>query len=264
MVTENKPDGMGAVRCCVRNGEDMNESPGLTDYQLFIRCSSQTESAVSPGLCAGLSRCYLEERVFPVLLPGLEALLAEAQKHRCTERKKTAFNGCDFLTEWLYNKNPRAERTPTHFHSIPFVQKWLLEHPRPHIPASLLLTDEQAAVLIQAFWRGYKVRVRPDVQELRQWQRELREENCDISKTVQDFWARQENRVWSELAELDGSADQHVEAGVSIEVVPPTPQSRVLCTPAPQSASERKELLKPILSSQCTTTLHHVNNVTAE
>ncbi|XP_042576979.1 IQ domain-containing protein K isoform X2 [Cyprinus carpio] len=188
MVTENKPDGMGAVRCCVRNGEDMNESPGLTDYQLFIRCSSQTESAVSPGLCAGLSRCYLEERVFPVLLPGLEALLAEAQKHRCTERKKTAFNGCDFLTEWLYNKNPRAERTPTHFHSIPFVQNWLLEHPRPHIPASLLLTDEQAAVLIQAFWRGYKVRVRPDVQELRQWQRELREENCDISKTVQDFW----------------------------------------------------------------------------
>ncbi|XP_016115442.1 uncharacterized protein [Sinocyclocheilus grahami] len=86
-------------------------------------------------------------------VPALEAI--KAADLPC-QRKKTAFNGCDFLTEWLYNKNPRTERTPTNFHTIPFVQNWLLEHPRPHIPASLLLTDEQAAVLIQAFWRGYK------------------------------------------------------------------------------------------------------------
>ncbi|XP_051743352.1 IQ domain-containing protein K [Ctenopharyngodon idella] len=241
----------------------MNESSSLSNssfYLLFMRCSAQTEFSVRPQLCRGLSRCYLEEHVFPVLLPGLEALLAEAQKHQCFERKKTAFNGCDFLTEWLYNKNPQwTERIPTHFHKIPFVQDWFLKHPRKHLPVSLLLTDEQAAVLIQAFWRGYKVRVRPDVQELRQWQRELQEENCDINKTVQDFWARQENRVWSELVELDGDAEQHVVAGVSIEVVPPTPQSRVLYTPAPQSTAEGKELLTSSLSSQRSTTLHHVN-----
>ncbi|KAK7117134.1 hypothetical protein R3I94_022634 [Phoxinus phoxinus] len=44
------------------------------------------------------------------------------------QRKKTAFNGCDFLTEWLYNKNPQwTERIPTHFHNIPFVQDWFLK-----------------------------------------------------------------------------------------------------------------------------------------
>jgi len=46
--------------------------------------------------------------------------------------------------------------------------------------------------------------------------------------------------VWSELDELD-----EVEAAecVSIEVVPPTPQSRVLSTPAP--APPRADLLTP-------------------
>ncbi|XP_055039109.1 IQ domain-containing protein K isoform X2 [Misgurnus anguillicaudatus] len=186
---------------------------------------------------------YLEKDVLPLLTSGLEALLKEAQTHRCTERM-IAFNGCDFLTEWLYNKNPcRTEHIHLNFHEIPFVQDWLLIHPRKSIPVFLLLTDEQAALLIQAYWRGYKVRIRPDVQELRQWQRELREENSNINKTVQEFWARQENRVWSELVELGDVAEHHPESAVSIEVVPPTPQSRVLYTPALQSTLERQDLL---------------------
>ncbi|XP_073799729.1 IQ domain-containing protein K isoform X4 [Danio rerio] len=192
----------------------MSESDSVF-YPLHIGCSSQTEFLDTQRLCRRLSQCYLEECVFPVLLPALHALLEESLKHHCTQKKRRTFNGCDFLTEWLYNPRPQIQVPPT---------------------------PEQAAVLIQAFWRGYKVRAHPEVQELRQWQRELREKSCDINKTVQDFWTHQENRVWSELDALVDGADPHVEAGVYIEVVPPTPQNRALYTPTP---AEKTELLTP-------------------
>ncbi|KAM9780048.1 IQ domain-containing protein K [Neosynchiropus ocellatus] len=186
---------------------------------------------------------FLEQKVFPVLLPGIEALLKEAPKRGCFERKVTAFNPCDFLIEWLYNHNPaRVGQEPVEFHDIPFVKQWLSLHPRPPIPLFLLLTETEAALIVQAFWRGYKVRSRPDVQELRKWQRELRETR-DIGKTVRQFWTKHERRVFTALAELQEPEPSN--SGVCIQVVSPTPQNTVVHTPTTQMTPDVYDWLVP-------------------
>ncbi|KAK2893851.1 IQ domain-containing protein K isoform X2 [Channa argus] len=199
----------------------------------------------------------LEKRVFPVLLPGLEALLNEAQKQDCFQRRKTAFNPCDFLTEWLYNHNPcRQGQVPLIFHDIPFVRDWLSMHPRPAIPLYLRLSEDQATLLIQAFWRGYKIRARPDVQELRQWQKELREQH-DIAKTVKQFWVQQESRVGSAMTDHPESP-QPVDSDVSIQVVPPTPQTSTVYTPTIQMTPEAGQWLTPSMEELASTSVTNV------
>ncbi|XP_053936352.1 IQ domain-containing protein K [Cuculus canorus] len=152
---------------------------------------------------------YIEHYIFPVLLPGLAELLHRAQEEKCFERKRTRFIASDFLTEWLYNKNPkRKDESFTEFFSIPFVKDWLKDNPRPPIPLSLLLSEEAASIVIQSFWRGYRVRCDSEIQELRQWQKQLREEK-NITETVKKFWAKQEARVGSKLEDSEEHTPNH-------------------------------------------------------
>ncbi|NXG17682.1 IQCK protein, partial [Grallaria varia] len=161
------------------------------DQKLFpVLEAAPSSEPPDPKTCS--PREYIEYYIFPVLLPGLAELLHEAEKENCFEGRRTKFIASDFLTEWLYNKKPKREdESFTDFFSIPFVEDWLKDHPRPPIPLSLLLSEEEASIIIQSFWRGYRVRCDSEIQQLRQWQKKLRDER-HIRKVVKEFWTNQE------------------------------------------------------------------------
>uniref|UniRef100_A0A8P0TQ49 IQ motif containing K n=2 Tax=Canis lupus familiaris TaxID=9615 RepID=A0A8P0TQ49_CANLF len=165
------------------NTEHLYSVPHLT-MDSHVPCPQVQLETIDPKTCS--PKEYLETFIFPVLLPGMASLLHQAKKEKCFERKRTKFIACNFLTEWLYN-------------------------PRPPIPLSLLLTEEEAALSIQSFWRAYLVRCDPEIQELRQWQKKLREDK-HIRQRVKIFWAKQEQKVKCKMEDEE-------------EVVPKTPPS---------------------------------------
>lgn len=167
--------------------------PAAFGYVLLDRkpVPPKQESPPLPDPRESSPREYLEAYLFPVLLPAIEQMLKAAKENKVFERRRTKFNACDFLTEYLFRNNPRyKDRRNVVLEDIPFVQAILAENPRPPLPLSLLLSDEEAAIIIQSFYRGYLVRKQPEVQELREYQREMRNEAVDIFLKVEDFWKK--------------------------------------------------------------------------
>ncbi|XP_074648516.1 IQ domain-containing protein K-like [Tubulanus polymorphus] len=153
-------------------------------------------------------REYLEHYIFPILLPALEEMLKQAKEERCFERRRTKFNALDFITEYLYTNNPSFDdRNGMILWDIDFVKNWLKDHPRPPLPLSLLLSEEEAALLVQSHWKGYLVRKQPDIQELRVWQKEWKEINSNIRNKVDGFWAEAMPEADVEISVNNSEAD---------------------------------------------------------
>ncbi|KAG7209882.1 hypothetical protein KM043_011483 [Ampulex compressa] len=150
-------------------------------YRLFS--SSSHERSVN----------YLCENVFPTLISAIKETLVEAQKWNailsCENGdavmrniklmfvQKCRFNAIDHLAEILYNRNPRrwkASKTWVKVFDIPQFKLLLRLHPRPLYPKSWLWSNEEAAMRIQRYVRGWLVRKHKEVQEMRQFWKALR------------------------------------------------------------------------------------------
>uniref|UniRef100_A0A3Q2ZKZ1 IQ motif containing K n=1 Tax=Hippocampus comes TaxID=109280 RepID=A0A3Q2ZKZ1_HIPCM len=151
---------------------------------------------------------YMEEKLFPVLVPALEAVLKEAERQGCLQVCSLHLT-IGFFANVEFHNPRRQGQPPRQFNNIPFVRAWLSMH------------DEQAALIIQSFWRGYKVRAQPHVQELRQWQMNLRVTR-DIPKAVSEFWARIEKRGERKRIDVD-----------ELDCAESAPRSRSSSTPTP-------------------------------
>lgn len=115
---------------------------------------------------------YLEDNIFPTLIPLLEKTLLKAIQMKCLKNQKNLFNGIDFISEVLWNTNkkyPERIEKKLSIYQMPWVQKWLEKHPRPVFPKAWLWSPEIAAVKIQSYMRGYFVRRNEEVQEMRQF-----------------------------------------------------------------------------------------------
>ncbi|XP_066594931.1 IQ domain-containing protein K-like [Prorops nasuta] len=96
---------------------------------------------------------YLNEQVFPTLLPAMEDLLIKMQKRR--------IDGLDYLAEILWNCNPEHPERKTQWKNIfdiPQMKMILIEKPRVVYPKWSWFNKEEAIIYIQKHVRGWLVR----------------------------------------------------------------------------------------------------------
>ncbi|XP_067001213.2 IQ domain-containing protein K [Anabrus simplex] len=144
---------------------------------------------------------YLDRQIMPLLLPAIEDTLQQAIKWECLQLQKCRFNGIDNIVENLWNKNPiypqRAENWTT-LYEIPMVKTSLALKPRPIFPKSWIWTRDEAASVIQAAVRSFLLRCQPEVQEMRQFWKAMRQiaaEERRQKKEEEERLAEEEKKI---------------------------------------------------------------------
>ncbi|XP_045462299.1 IQ domain-containing protein K-like [Harmonia axyridis] len=122
---------------------------------------------------------FLETKVTPLLKKGMLSALKEAERQNCLDRQRTDFDPIDHISEYLWNNNPEFPQRLNEnkkIHDMHWVMEYLKENPRPFFPYHLIWSNDFAAIKIQAFLRGYWVRRQEEVQEVRRFWKQLKEE----------------------------------------------------------------------------------------
>ncbi|CAK9796756.1 IQ domain-containing protein K [Anthophora plagiata] len=144
------------------------------DCNNFVK-QEETE-VITPEEDDELPSNYLDQRIFGLLMPALKETLIEASKWNALRVQKCRFNGLDYISEILWNRNPLRSQTyspPLNVFEIPPFREYLRLHPRPYYPKSWLWSEDEAALYIQRYVRGWLVRKQPDVQEMRQFWKDV-------------------------------------------------------------------------------------------
>ena len=105
----------------------------------YKKCSAGKSIFCLPVLTV-LSATYYDNVLMPIIASGLTEMIKTAESENVFKyKKRNKFNGCDFLTEYLFNANPkRADKNQhTELGKIPFCQEFDKDFPRKPLPLSL-------------------------------------------------------------------------------------------------------------------------------
>lgn len=120
---------------------------------------------------------YLERTVYPSLLTAVNKVVSTAQSDLSSKRySRRLVSGLDLLAEYLL-KSKNEKETEDIFLNPTFAEI-LSDHPRPVFPKNLIMSREEAAIIIQAHIRGFLVRTEPEVADLRNFWKRMRNRSC--------------------------------------------------------------------------------------